>query len=123
MKMAQTKHPMIRKLVDHRKLPHEIAALLIETYPHGYGDGDIICFRNLQGEIVEAVEIRTQDTVYLVKISKSLARFIADFDENVEKELDLGILAVPTISEEGDTPEYELEDVSMDELDIMPPSL
>jgi hypothetical protein len=112
MKMALTKHPMIRKLVNHRKLPHEISALLIETYPHGYGDRDIISFRNLQGEIVEAVEI-----------SKSLVRFIADFDDNLEKEMDLGSLAVPAILEEGDTPDYELEDRSMDELDITPPAL
>jgi len=79
---------MLRKLVDYKKLDHELGALLIETYPDGYGDDDIIIFKNAHGEIVEAVEITTKDTVYLVKISKSLANFISNFEDNIEKELE-----------------------------------
>ncbi|MEA1785378.1 hypothetical protein U1E44_04680 [Arenibacter sp. GZD96] len=78
---------MKRVLVDYKKLSLDVAALLIENYPYGYGDEDIITFKNSQGEIVEAVEIRTTDTIYLVKISKSLSHFIANFDEKLEKEL------------------------------------
>lgn len=79
---------MLRKLVDYKKLDHELAALLIETYPDGYGDDDIIIFKNAHGETVEAVELKTPDTIYLVKISKSLANFISNFDETIEKELE-----------------------------------
>lgn len=79
---------MQRKLVDYKKLDHNLAALLIETYPDGYGDDDIITFKNAGGELVEAVEIRTEDTLYLVKISKSLANFISTFDDTIEKELE-----------------------------------
>ncbi|MEP3209859.1 MAG: hypothetical protein ABJN95_11750 [Maribacter sp.] len=79
---------MIRKLVDYKKLDHDLAALLIETYPYGYGDDDIITFKNAHGEIIEAVEIRTDDTLYLVKISQSLARFISNFEDTIEKELE-----------------------------------
>ncbi len=79
---------MLRKLVDYKKLDHNIAALLIETYPHGYGDSDIITFKNLNGEIIEAVELKTADTLYMVKISKSLSNFIANFDDNILKELE-----------------------------------
>ena len=79
---------MIRKLVDYKKLDHELVALLIESYPYGYGDEDIIIFKNANGEIIEAVEIQTEDTLYLVKISKSLASFISNFEDNIEKELD-----------------------------------
>lgn len=78
---------MLRKLIDYKKLDHALAALLIESYPDGYGDDDIIIFKNLKGDTVEAVEIKTDDTVYLVKISKSLVKFISDFDDNIEKEL------------------------------------
>ncbi|MFC4096864.1 hypothetical protein [Euzebyella saccharophila] len=78
---------MLRKLIDYKKLDHTLAALLIESYPDGYGDDDIIVFKNLKGETVEAVELRTTDTIYLVKISKSLSEFIANFDETIEKEL------------------------------------
>lgn len=79
---------MLRKLVDYKKLDHELAALLIETYPDGYGDDDIITFKNASGELVKAVELQTNDTLYLVKISKSLADFISTFDDTIERELE-----------------------------------
>jgi len=79
---------MKRILIDYKKLDREVAALLIETYPYGYGDEDIIAFKNLKGEIIEAVELRTEDTIYLVKISRSLAQFISNFEDTIEKELD-----------------------------------
>jgi hypothetical protein len=96
---------MIRRLVDYRKLDHQLAALLIETYPDGYGDEDIISFKNANGEYVEAVEIKTADTVYLVKISKSLANFISNFEDNMEKELE-------------EKPEPVLEEVDSFDMDV-----
>ncbi|MDO6516872.1 hypothetical protein [Zobellia uliginosa] len=100
---------MLRKLVDYQKLDHQLAALLIETYPNGYGDDDIIIFKNLKGEIVEAVEIRTSDTIYLVKISKSLSNFIANFEENMEKELED---KESPILDESEHQDFELENSS-----------
>ncbi|AKA36286.1 MAG: hypothetical protein CMH48_03445 [Muricauda sp.] len=78
---------MNRILIDYRKLPHDVASLLIELYPHGYGDEDLIVLKKPNGEIIEAVEVKTNDTIYLVKISKSLANFISNFEETIEKEL------------------------------------
>lgn len=79
---------MTRRLIDYKKLDYHLATLLIDSYPYGYGDEDIISFKNSNGDIVEAVELRTNETLYLVKISKSLSNFIANFEENVEKELE-----------------------------------
>lgn len=95
---------MLRKLIDYKKLDREVASLLIESYPDGYGDDDIIMFRNLGGEIVEAVEVRTKDTVYLVKISKCLADFISNFEDNLERELEKDFPL-----DDFDFPENELE--------------
>jgi hypothetical protein len=78
---------MRRIIIDYKKLDHSLAALLIDLYPHGYGDEDIIILRKPNGEVVEAVEIKTEDTIYLVKISKSLSNFISNFEENIGKEL------------------------------------
>ncbi|MFS4415061.1 hypothetical protein [Maribacter sp. 2307ULW6-5] len=78
---------MTRRLIDYKKLDHHLANLLLETYPHGYGDEDIIHFKNHNGDHVEAVELKTADAIYLVKISKSLSTFIANFEKNMEKEL------------------------------------
>ncbi len=97
---------MIRRLVDYKKLDHQLAALLIETYPHGYGDDDIIAFRNANGEHVEAVELQTSDSIYLVKISKSLAHFISNFEDVIEKELET---KPQPILEEIDASEIEME--------------
>ena len=79
---------MKRVLIDYKKLDRDVAALLIDLYPHGYGDEDIIVLKKPNGEIIEAVEVRTADTLFLVKISKSLSHFIANFDESIEKELE-----------------------------------
>lgn len=78
---------MRRVIIDYKKLDNNVAALLIDSYPHGYGDDDIIILKKPNGEIIEAVELRTEDTIYLVKISKSLSSFIANFEETIEKEI------------------------------------
>lgn len=77
---------MKRILIDYKKLDHHLTNLLITNYPGGYGDEDIIAFKNHKGEHIEAVELKTADSLYLVKISKSLSHFIANF-EAIETEL------------------------------------
>jgi len=84
---------MKRILIDYKKLDHKVAAKLIDSYPDGYGDEDIITIKKPNGEVIDAVEVKTADTVYLVKISKSLSNFIANFEETIEKELDKGLVA------------------------------
>ncbi len=79
---------MKRVIIDYKKLDHTVAALLIDLYPHGYGDDDIIVLKKPNGELVEAVEVKTADAIYLVKISKSLSHFISNFEENMDKELE-----------------------------------
>ncbi|MFT5436960.1 MAG: hypothetical protein ACI840_001612 [Ulvibacter sp.] len=73
---------MLRKIVDFKKLTPEILILLVEKYPDGYGDGDVIEFKNLKNETIEAVEVRTEDSIYLVKISSRLVNSMANFVED-----------------------------------------
>lgn len=73
---------MKRVIVDYAKLTNEILTLLVEKFPDGYDDSDIIRFKNLKNETVEAVEVRTEDTIYLVKVSTKLADRIENFDED-----------------------------------------
>lgn len=82
---------MKRLMIDYNKMDHLLVSLLISTYPDGYGDDDIITIKKPSGEIIEAVEIRTEETNYLVKISKSLSAFMAGFEEPLEKEPDLDL--------------------------------
>lgn len=85
---------MKRILIDYKKLDHNTASLLIKNYPYGYGDEDIIAFKNVKDEIIETVELKTENTLYLVKISKSLSNFIANFDDTIEKELKIEPVAI-----------------------------
>ncbi|REG99397.1 DNA primase [Flavobacterium aquicola] len=75
---------MKRVIVDYAKLTNEILNLLVEKFPDGYDDSDIIRFRNAKNELVEAVEVRTEDTIYLVKVSTKLADRIGNYDEDDE---------------------------------------
>lgn len=71
---------MKRLIVDFKKLTPEILSLLVEKYPYGYDDDDVITFRNARDEIIEAVEVRKGDDVYLVKVSAKLIDKMANFE-------------------------------------------
>ena len=73
---------MKRIIVDYSKLTNEILNLLIEKFPDGYDDSNIISFRNAKNELIEAVEVRTEDTIYLVKVSTKLASRLERLDDD-----------------------------------------
>ena len=73
---------MRRIIVDYKKLTTEILNLLVEKFPDGYGIRDVIKFTNNNGYYVEAVEVSTSDTIYLVKISDELVDSMESHDEN-----------------------------------------
>lgn len=77
---------MKRVIVDYSKLTGEILNLLVEKFPDGYDDSDIVRFKNAKNETVEAVEVRTVDTIFLVKISTKLSDRIINYDEDDEIE-------------------------------------
>lgn len=78
---------MKRVIVDYAKLTNEILNLLIDKFPDGYDDSNIIRFKNAKNELIEAVEVRTEDTIYLVKVSKKLANRLERFDDEVDLDL------------------------------------
>ncbi|WP_024772168.1 hypothetical protein [Aquimarina macrocephali] len=90
---------MKRVIVDYKKLNKNILNLLVEKFPDGYADKDIVHFRNQHNEAIEAVEVRTEETIYLVKISKRLADTMQSFEEEEE-----------TVSTTSDIPEEVRED-------------
>ncbi|MES2486256.1 MAG: DNA primase [Bacteroidota bacterium] len=73
---------MKRVIVDYAKLTNEILTLLVERFPDGYDDSDIVRFKNARNETIEAVEVKTEDTIYLVKVSTKLADRIENFDDD-----------------------------------------
>lgn len=85
---------MKRVIVDYAKLTNEILTLLVEKFPEGYDESDIIRFKNAKNEAIEAVEVRTEDTIYLVKVSTKLADRIENFDEDddIDDTIDVPVL-------------------------------
>ncbi|MBU2947991.1 hypothetical protein [Zobellia uliginosa] len=71
-----------RVIVDFKKLTPEVLKLLVAAYPDGYDDRNIISFKNANGERIEAVEVLTEDTKYLVKISAKLEYTMENYDED-----------------------------------------
>jgi hypothetical protein len=73
---------MKRVIVDYAKLTSEILTLLVEKFPDGYDDSNIVRFKNAKNETIEAVEVRTEDTIYLVKVSTKLADRIENYEDD-----------------------------------------
>jgi len=71
-----------RVIVDYKKLTTEILNLLVEKFPDGYGIKDIIKFTNHKEKYIEAVEVSTGDTMYLVKISDELVDSMESHDDD-----------------------------------------
>jgi hypothetical protein len=107
---------MKRIIVDYSKLTNEILNLLVDRFPDGYDDSNIIRFRNTQNELVEAVEVRTEDTIYLVKVSTKLANRLEKFEDEDLEDIVVPIDAIKGIDGEiGDEEEEEEEtDLSKD---------
>ena len=107
---------MKRVIVDYAKLTNEILNLLVEKFPEGYDDSDIIRFRNARNELIEAVEVRTNDTIYLVKVSTKLSDRIENYDEDDEI-LNVVVEPINEIELEVDDTEDESEDEDLDTQD------
>jgi preprotein translocase subunit Sec63 len=72
-----------RIIKDYKTLGEEHIALINEHYPNGFENENLISFVTPKGEFIKALEIRTDDTIYLFKIDKNMR--VAD-DENSENE-------------------------------------
>ncbi|WP_338378220.1 DNA primase [uncultured Flavobacterium sp.] len=113
---------MKRVIVDYAKLTNEILTLLVERFPDGYDDADIIRFKNAKNETIEAVEVKTEDTIFLVKVSTKLADRIENFDDDDDDDLDvenptenLDSLKELDIEDDDDDDDIENTDTSNDE--------
>ena len=72
-----------RIIKDYKTLGQEHIDLINEHYPNGFENENLISFVTPKGEFIKALEIRTEDTIYLFKIDKNMR--VAD-DENSENE-------------------------------------
>jgi hypothetical protein len=106
---------MRRVIVDYAKLTNEILNLLVEKFPDGYDDSNIIRFKNHKDEAIEAVEVRTEDTIYLVKISTKLSDRLINFEEDDDIVVPLdAIKGIDLDDEAGDEDDEDEVDITKD---------
>lgn len=105
---------MKRVIVDYSKLTNEILTLLVERFPDGYDDSNIVRFRNAHNELIEAVEVRTEDTIYLVKVSTNLASRLEKFDEDDIDDVVEPIDAIKDLDLDDDDADED-DDIDIDE--------
>ena len=109
---------MKRVIVDYAKLTNEILNLLVEKFPDGYDDSDIIRFRNAKNELVEAVEVRTEDTIYLVKVSTKLADRIENFDDDEDIDAVVAPISGLELDDDDAVSDDDEEDDNLDKPDL-----
>lgn len=108
---------MKRVIVDYAKLTNEILNLLVEKFPDSYDDSDIVRFRNAKNELIEAVEVRTEDTIYLVKVSTKLADRIENYDEDDEIIIDEVVVPIKGLDIDDDDIDDDDDEDTLDKPD------
>jgi hypothetical protein len=69
-----------RVIVDYKTLPENILEGIATKYPYGYGESDIIKFRNAKGDLISAIRFETEETIYMVKVSTQLKDMMKEYD-------------------------------------------
>jgi hypothetical protein len=80
---------MKRIITSFEKLDDKQIELFKTQYPDGYSSNDIISFKNLKGIEIKTIQIRSNDTIYLVKLNEKLINRIYNDDEELDKELEI----------------------------------
>ena len=75
--------PIKRVIKDYNTLAQEHIDLINEHYPNGFENENLVSFVTPKGQFIKALEVRTDDTIYLFKIDKNMK---VDDEENQENE-------------------------------------
>lgn len=93
---------MKRIIKDYTTITKEQLQLISDAYPDGIDSEMLISFVNAKGEYVKALEVRTDDTIFLFKIS---AGMLAKIDDHTDDDFDMGDFV-----DDYDLPKPESED-------------
>jgi hypothetical protein len=75
--------PLKRVIKDYNTLTKEHIDLINEHYPNGFENENLVSFVTPKGQFIKALEVRTDDTIYLFKIDKNMK---VDDEENQDNE-------------------------------------
>ena len=72
-----------RIIKDYKTISQEHIDLINRHFPNGFENEHLISFTTPKGEFIKALEIRTDDAIYLFKVDKNMK---VDDEENQENE-------------------------------------
>jgi hypothetical protein len=101
-----------RIIKDYKTISQEHIDLINRHFPNGFENDNLISFTTPKGEFIKALEIRTDDAIYLFKIDKNMK---VDEEENQDNDgLAIGDFDSFKDNEEDDSDndEDESEDVA-----------
>ncbi|MFA8436511.1 MAG: hypothetical protein ACEPOZ_18540 [Marinifilaceae bacterium] len=75
---------MKRVIKDYKTISFEMLQLLMEKYPFGVDEEDLISFTTPKGYKIKAVELKTNDAIYLIKMSSELTNQLSSFIKDRE---------------------------------------
>jgi hypothetical protein len=75
---------MKRVIKDYKSIGAELIQRLIKTFPDGIYEDDLISVTKPNGDKINVVELRTEDTVYLIKMNQELQATIDSFTGDFE---------------------------------------
>src|SRR5690554_1633077 len=70
---------MKRVIKDFKAITDDVVALINEQYPYGYEDSQLVTFVNAKGEFVKALEVKSDEITYLIKLGTKLDEHINDY--------------------------------------------
>ena len=80
---------MKRIITSFEKLDDKQIELFKTQYPDGYSSQDIISFKNLKGIEIKAIQISSNNAIYLVKLNEKLINRIYNDNEDSDEELEI----------------------------------
>ena len=89
---------MKRIITSFEKLDDKQIELFKTQYPDGYSSQDIISFKNLKGIDIKAIQISSNNAIYLVKLNEKLINRV--YNDNEDSDVELEIDSNESINEE-----------------------
>ena len=80
---------MKRIITSFKKLDDKQIELYKTQYPDGYSSQDIISFKNLKGIEIKAIQISSNNAIYLVKLNEKFINRIFNDNEDSDEELEI----------------------------------
>lgn len=70
---------MKRIIKDFKSITDDVVALINDQYPYGYEESELVTFVNAKGEFVKALEVKTDEVTYLIKLDRKLDEHINEY--------------------------------------------